>query len=317
MNLLASLREKRKLITRLHARSKRKFFKWCRRRPPTVAAKLGAYIASHFDHFGGWLYLRGRCNICGHNTVFFYCDQALYRESLNCDECITSSRYRSIARGVLRAVRELAEVEAESLTQLSQVASPRRLRIYDTQPPLYYATLSYPLPDLLNACGWIEVQTSQYWPERPWGTRLGPRQTNQNLERLTFPDASFDIVITSDVMEHARLADRAHREIRRVLKPGGVYLFTVPHFRDRRETLVREATPDPADPTQDQFLLEPEYHGDANAKANQVLTYRAYGTDLDEELAALGFTVEYSKENLPELGIMNTELFFCRLNRST
>jgi hypothetical protein len=98
-----------------------------------------------------------------------------------------------------------------------------------------------------------------------------------------------------------------------VLKPGGVYLFTVPHFRDRRETLHRVAVVDPADPGNDRFLAEKEYHGDANASDGRALSYRAYGTDLDETLRGLGFAVDYDRTDVPAAGIMNTELFYCRL----
>lgn len=49
-------------------------------------------------------------------------------------------------------------------------------------------------------------------------------------QAIPFPDASFDVVIMSEVMEH--LEDQAIaatlREITRVLKPGGRYLGTVP-----------------------------------------------------------------------------------------
>src|SRR5437016_14407750 len=68
-----------------------------------------------------------------------------------------------------------------------------------------------------------------------WDIKLGSHTTNKNIEQLTFPDNSFDIVITSDVMEHVRLDERAHQEIQRVLKPGGIYLFTVPHFGDKSD----------------------------------------------------------------------------------
>ena len=37
-------------------------------------------------------------------------------------------------------------------------------------------------------------------------------------------DARADLVVTSDVMEHVRLDDKAHREIHRVLADGGVYV---------------------------------------------------------------------------------------------
>ena len=137
--------------------------------------------------------------------------------------------------------------------------------------------------------------------------------TNQNLECLTFPDASLDIIITSDVMEHVRLDDRAHREIYRVLKPGGIYLFTVPHDRSWENTVTRVQITDPGDPAKDIHLLEPEYHGDTNSpEGTGVLAYRAYGRDLEVFLAEIGFEVIYEREDYKSLGIMNTELYFCR-----
>jgi len=259
-------------------------------------------------------FFTGRCNICGCDTAFYFTDRALYRESLKCRECLSTSRYRSIARGLLRAVGFLAGVEAKSLAELSRFRSAARLKIYDTQIPFYYERDAYPTPDVLSRCPWIDVQTSAFRPHEPLGKRLGPKTTNQNLEKLTFPSDSFDIVITSDVMEHVRLDDLAHREIERVLKPGGVYLFTVPHFR-HRETLVRVEVTDPADPSTDRFLTEKEYHGDANAEDGQALSYRAYGTDLDTRLQALGFEVDYTRQDFPEMGVLNTELFYCRLTK--
>jgi glycosyltransferase involved in cell wall biosynthesis len=125
-------------------------------------------------------------------------------------------------------------------------------------------------------------------------------------------DNSFDIVITSDVMEHVRLDERAHQEIRRVLKPGGIYLFTVPHFRHQSESITRVVVTDPLDPSKDQFVMQKEYHGGDH----RPLSYRSYGTDLDRYLESLGFTVDYSKQDFPEIGIMNTELFFCRLSKT-
>ena len=103
---------------------------------------------------------------------------------------------------------------------------------------------AYPIPDLLARCPWMKVSTSRFEPRQKRGKRLSGNVTNQNLEALTFPDASFDVVLTSDVLEHVRLDGRAHAEIRRVLKPGGAYVFTVPHFRDRT-TLTRVEVVDP------------------------------------------------------------------------
>lgn len=254
----------------------------------------------------------GLCNICGKSTRFLRSDPALDRESLNCEHCLSTSRYRSIARGLLEAFRRLAGVDAASLADLEGRSTSRKIAVYDTQPPFSTGASAYPIPELLARCPWIDLHVSTHRPGEERGRRLGEGTTNQNLERLTFPDESFDIVITSDVMEHVRLEADAHREIRRVLKRGGVYLFTVPHFRNCA-TIPRVEIVDPADPSRDRNLMEPEYHGDANSPEGRALAYRAFGIDLDEKLRGLGFSVEYTKQDFPEHGIRNTELFFCRV----
>ena len=279
------------------------------RAPPAAPARAGA------------LALPGRCNICGERTVFTYTDPALFREELLCGGCRATSRYRSIARGLLESFDRLAGVRAASLSRLPRRAG-RGVSVYDTQIPFDNGASAYPIPWLLDAAPWIDLSVSTYRPSEPEGAALAldgrplprARATNQNLERLTFPDASFDVVVTSDVMEHVRLDDLAHREIRRVLRPGGFYVFTVPHFRDR-ETLVRVRIADPADPSKDVDELPREYHGDANSEDGRSLAYRGYGTDLDATLERLGFEVRYEKADRSELGILNTELFLCRVVR--
>ncbi len=281
------------------------------RRQPGAAGAAAA-LPSLPAALSGRRFVEGRCNVCGKATRFFYTAPALYREELTCEHCRTTSRYRSIARGLLAAIAQHAGVEVSALAELPARGVQQRLRLYDTQPPFYFEPCAYPLPELLRRCDWIDLTLSCFKPEITPGAALGQGVTNQNLEALTFADGSFDIVVTSDVMEHVRLDDRAHREIARVLKPGGHYLFTVPHFRDRHDTLVRVRVADPEDSSRDEYLTEPEYHGDANAGGTAgVLSYRSYGTVLDDELSALGFDVSYTKADFPDVGILNTELFHC------
>lgn len=275
----------------------------------------GSDLWKKYKRFDGMQFYAGRCNVCGNETQFFYNDPLLYRESLLCGECLTTSRYRSIARGILKAIQTQTSIQAPSLAELPATADNVSFKIYDTQPPFFYDTSAYPIPELLAKCNWIDEQTSVYRPRETAGTSLGPNFTNQNLEQLTFSDNTFDIVITSDVMEHVRLDYKAHAEIKRVLKPGGFYLFTVPHFRHARNTLIRVEIVDPGDPEKDEYVLEKEYHGDANSEDHQALSYRSYGTEIDEILSEMGFSVEYCNEDFPENGIINTELFYCRLSK--
>ncbi len=59
------------------------------------------------------------------------------------------------------------------------------------------------------------------------GDRVGGVR-HEDLMSLTYPDDSFDLVLTSETLEHVPDLDRALAEIRRVLKPGGRHLFTIP-----------------------------------------------------------------------------------------
>lgn len=270
-----------------------------------IAAKNRASI------FHGQKYFSGVCNVCGKPSDFYYQDEKLWRESLNCLHCRSTSRYRSIAKGLLRAIFELSAVRSPSLAGLPR-ASQNNLSIYDTQVPFYFEPCAYPIPDLLKKTGWMDVVTSSYKSEVETGRAFPDGSINQNLECLTFSDESFDIVITSDVMEHVRLDELAHKEIYRVLKPGGVYLFTVPHDNACEDSLIRVQIVDPLRPDSDVNLLNPEYHGDANSASGGALSYRVYGRNLQNFLSEIGFEVYYDYYKKLSEGIVSTELYYCR-----
>lgn len=50
----------------------------------------------------------------------------------------------------------------------------------------------------------------------------------ENALELSFPDASFDLLISVDVLEHVGRPERMMEEVGRVLQPGGLALITFP-----------------------------------------------------------------------------------------
>lgn len=44
-------------------------------------------------------------------------------------------------------------------------------------------------------------------------------------------------------------------------------------------------------------------------------TYRTYGRDVEIFLSDLGFGVEYIREDIENIGILNTELYYCRKSK--
>ncbi|MBN1419188.1 MAG: class I SAM-dependent methyltransferase [Planctomycetes bacterium] len=55
------------------------------------------------------------------------------------------------------------------------------------------------------------------------------RLVHGDAQAIPFPDDAFDAVIFTEVLEHVPDDRRALREIRRVLKPGGALILTVPN----------------------------------------------------------------------------------------
>jgi SAM-dependent methyltransferase len=105
------------------------------------------------------------------------------------------------------------------------------------------------------------------------------------VQRLSFGDGSFDVCTNTEVFEHVPDDLQGYREIRRVLAPGGVLLFTVP-LHDAERTVERARLENGVLI----HLLPPEYHEDNIRGRNKVLVYRDYGRDIVERLRTAGFS---------------------------
>jgi 2-polyprenyl-6-hydroxyphenyl methylase/3-demethylubiquinone-9 3-methyltransferase len=57
-------------------------------------------------------------------------------------------------------------------------------------------------------------------------------------EPLPFEDASFDVVVAGELIEHLRDPDRLVAEVRRLLRPGGTFAGSVPNFFRLRNRLA-------------------------------------------------------------------------------
>jgi SAM-dependent methyltransferase len=186
-------------------------------------------------------------------------------------------RHRSLGTALLRVLNARLSTQFASVAEAASHGL-QGLRILDTDN--FSATSRI----LRGSAGYTRCS---YIPSKPWGSCLEPNYFNEDLQHLTFSDGAFDIVLTSDVMEHVRDCDSAHREVFRVLSAGGAYIFNVPVDMSSEEDirLVDTST------EQDVYLCKPQIHGDP--LSGGVLAYRVFGRSVIPKLQKLGFEVEF------------------------
>lgn len=127
------------------------------------------------------------------------------------------------------------------------------------------------------------VALSEYFADvEPGALRDGVRC--EDVQRLTYADASFDLVTHTEVLEHVADDARAFAELLRVLKPGGLMLFTVP-MHGGPDTVERARLRE----GRVEHLIEPVFHLDP-LRHEGILAFRDYGGDIVERLRRAGFT---------------------------
>lgn len=97
-----------------------------------------------------------------------------------------------------------------------------------------------------------------------------------DIQDLPFPASSFDIVLHSDTLEHVPDPSAALKECRRVLKPGGYCIFTVPMVIGR---LSRSRSG-----------LPPSHHGSVNEEGDDYLVHTEFGADVWNFAMQAGFS---------------------------
>ncbi|HEU0264706.1 MAG TPA: methyltransferase domain-containing protein, partial [Geobacterales bacterium] len=235
------------------------------------AATAEAMTAPHKDHGGTVKGIDpGTCTVCGKQVVFAAKRQDFSLRETQCPACKASQRTRDLAQVILDTFGGSSSV-SESLPALQQLS-------------IYEAAASGPLHELLKALpGYV---CSEFYDDVPRGGIGSAGVRCEDLERLTFADASFDLVITQDVFEHIANPWKAFGEIERVLKRGGSHIFTVPLHEGSRTLLRARLHQGKTD-----FLLPPVYHGDPLRPAG-TLVYTDFGNDLGNLLTGQGFVTE-------------------------
>jgi SAM-dependent methyltransferase len=230
---------------------------------------------------------RGHCPICDRDTVF-EARQSWFRDHLICQTCPGGSIPRE--RALMQVIRELAPNWAQ-------------MQLHESSPGQRGASIL-----LARDCqGYIGTQ---YYPGEQLGT-VKDGYRCEDLERQTFADASFDLVISQDVMEHIFHPDRAYREIWRTLRHGGLYIHTTPIYKDQVTTMQRANLDDHG---QVNHLAEPEYHGNPVDPQGSLVTYH-YGYDFADKIAEWSlFDVEIRRFNQRSTGIVAefSEVIICR-----
>ncbi len=129
----------------------------------------------------------------------------------------------------------------------------------------------------------INLTLSEYFDDVELGLFNGNIQC-QNVESLTFNDNSFDICTSLEVFEHVANDKQGFKEIYRVLKNKGIFIFTVP-INLKNITVERTEITN----GKRKNILPEEYHSDSLRGERQVFCYRNYGTDIIQRLEQAGF----------------------------
>ena len=155
----------------------------------------------------------GRCGFCGHTGEFVVAEKPP-REPTIVRRVARPLRYRMQARAIVAAYG----MPDAPFTTLIKEKSFRALAIYEP------GIIGPFRRKLRKIRGYVN---SYYWPDVALGDeRDGVRC--EDLRRLTFADASMDLVISSDIFEHVRGPMEGFAGALRVLRPGGFHIFTVP-----------------------------------------------------------------------------------------
>ncbi len=203
----------------------------------------------------------GTCPICaalgGARTVFVITGTSL-RESVLCVRCRSSARNRAM--------------------MLTVVAVQPSWRAADVFEGGAGGALSRALARTCRS-----YIGSRLLADVPRGQTQGEFQS-EDLQALSLADASIDLAVSEDVFEHVWEPARAFSEIARVLRGGGVHIFTVPFNSGLAVSRRRIEIDGSGSPV---YIEPAEFHDDP-LDPEGVLVATDWGEDLPEIVSQSG-----------------------------
>ena len=108
---------------------------------------------------------------------------------------------------------------------------------------------------------------------------------HEDLTALSLDDSSVDLIVTQDVFEHIPDFDGAFAECRRVIRPGGRLVFSIPFFPDQGATEIIASIGTDGSIS---HVGAPEIHG--NPLGGGSLCFQHFGWDILDRLRSAGFS---------------------------
>ena len=231
-------------------------------------------------------------------------NQWSHRDTLFCSNCGSSVRERALYTSLIINTTNLKE---KKIHEFSPLISSHFFKVLSSNYNYSY---------------------SKYLPNVDNGSLIKDNCLCMDIENIPLEDNSIDIAITMDIFEHLYNPDKAIKELYRILKDGGMYIFTVPIDMGFNSTKKLELNSDKTKYLQDYKPAiykgikdrNVEIHGNPDIPSEGSLVTHYWGYDIVDYIKKYtNFEVEiFNNNNIEKFGLtgIHNEVFICKKNNN-